>query len=149
MKISLNNMGYLIKNKKEAKQPNNALKGVFILLVEDEELISRMYMRSFEQAGAIVLRAFDGVQATAALDQAIPDIIILDLMMPKLNGFEFLQYLKGREKFSKIPVIIATNMKDRPRDIDKLKELGISDYLTKSDMSLDDLIGRILLHIGK
>ena len=138
-----------MNKKNEVKLEKDALKGVHILLVEDEELINRMYNRILEKSGATIDIAYDGLQAISLLKEPIPDIILLDLMMPRVNGFEFLRSLRSMEKLSGIPVIIISNLKDRPADIKMLSELGISDFLTKSDTSLDELVERIKIRTKK
>lgn len=102
-----------------------------------------------EKAGANVDIAYDGHQAASLLINSAPDVILLDLMMPRVNGYEFLRSIRSMEKMSHIPVIIVSNMSNRPNDVKKLAELGISDFLTKSDITLEDLIERIKAYTRK
>ena len=114
-----------------------------ILLVEDDTLIGEMYRRCFTVAGAEVLWALDGQTGLEILKRETVDFIITDLMMPKMDGFELIQNLKKNKDTKDIPVIILTNLTDRPEDTKKIKKLGVADYIIKSDIDLKDLIKKI------
>ncbi|MCK5027767.1 MAG: response regulator [Candidatus Pacebacteria bacterium] len=120
-----------------------ALSGVSILLVEDEVRISRMYVRFLAHEGARVRVAFDGVQGLEMLSKEKFDIIVLDLMMPRMNGYDMLKTARDSKMVGDIPVVILTNLKDRPEDVEKIQELGVSDYLIKSDTHLHKLLHKI------
>ncbi len=119
------------------------LSGISVLLIEDEIRLSRMYIKFLTHAGAEIKVAFDGVQGLEMLSKKKPDIILLDLMMPRMNGYDMLKIARDSKMIGNIPVIILTNLKDRPEDVKKIRELGVRDYLIKSDTHLHELLYKI------
>ena len=114
-----------------------------ILLVEDDTLIGEMYKRCLTAAGAEILWALDGKIGLEILKKETVDFIITDLMMPRTDGYELVQNLKKNKDTKDIPVVILTNLTDRPEDTEKIKKLGVADYIIKSDIDLKDLIKKI------
>ena len=92
-----------------------------------------------------------GEEALIQVMKKKPDLILLDIMMPKMNGVETLKRLKEEEKTRMIPVIILSNLGDNPRDIEAAKKLGALDYLVKANITLKELSERIkkAIEIGK
>lgn len=121
------------------------LKNKTILLVEDDQLIGEMYETKLKIAGARVIRASNGEEGLDKLKKETVDLIITDLMMPRIGGYEMLQRLKKSREDKDIPVIILTNLTDRPEDTKKIKELGVADYIIKSNIHLKDLIKKIAI----
>ena len=119
-----------------------------ILLVDDDPLIIRMYQTKLVHDGYEVDGAANGEEALACVLRRRPDLILLDVMMPKMNGVETLKALQGDAKTRGIPVIILTNLGDRPEDVEKAKKLGALDYLVKSEVSLHDLAARVKSALG-
>ena len=113
-----------------------------ILIVDDDPLIARMYENKLKTDGYDVSVAFNGEEALAGAIKNPPDLIFLDVMMPKMNGVETLKILKENEKTRKIPVLILTNLGDREEDVENAKKLGALDYLIKSQLSLRELSDR-------
>lgn len=116
-----------------------------ILLVEDDQILIRMYTRKFETEGFKVLTAFDGLAGWQTLQQTSPkpDVILLDIMLPKMNGFELLEKIKGEATFKDIPVILLTNLGGGQEDREKGKKLGAADYLVKSDLTPAQIVEKI------
>lgn len=114
-----------------------------ILLVDDDPLIIRMYQNKLSTEGFKVETATNGEEAIARALRLKPDLILLDVMMPKMNGVETLKALKADAKIAGIPVIILTNLGDRTEDVENAKKLGALDYLVKSQISLKDLVERV------
>ena len=114
-----------------------------ILLVEDDAMVIRMYQRKLEAEGFKLTLAFNGEEGLAALKKEIPDLVLLDIMMPKMNGIEMLKAVKADPALKDIPVIILTNLGDRPEDVQKAKDLGAADYLVKANVSLKELVEKI------
>ena len=114
-----------------------------ILLVDDDPLIIRMYQKGLIRDGFEVKTAFNGEEALAIIKESKPDLILLDIMMPKKNGVETLQVLKEDPRYKDIPVFVLTNIGDNPEDIKKVKELGAKDYFVKVDVSAKELVRRI------
>ncbi len=118
-----------------------------VLLVEDDAMIVRMYQRKLEHDGFKLNLAFNGEEGLAAVKKERPDIILLDIMMPKMNGIDTLKALKADAQTKDIPVIILTNLGDRPEDVEKAKGLGAADYLVKANISLPQLVEKIKQYI--
>lgn len=114
-----------------------------ILLVDDDPLIVRMYERKLAKEGFAVTLAPNGEEGLKAIESGRPDVILLDVLMPKMNGWEMLKKLKGNPKTADIPVITLTSLGDRPEDIQKFKDLGVKEYLVKSQIELKDLVAAI------
>lgn len=125
-------------------QENRKIK---ILLAEDDKFISKAYQDGLRRAGHEVVAAFDGVEALQKLKEGfVPEIILLDLIMPEKNGFETLEELKQNNDLKNIPVIILSNL-GQDTDIQRGRELGASDYLIKSNFSISEVIEKIKSYI--
>lgn len=103
-----------------------------ILLVDDDPLMLRMYQKKLVNDGYEVKTATNGLEAFEEMLSFTPDLILLDIMMPKMNGFEVLKKLKEDTDTNTIPVIILTNVGSSQEDVDKGLELGAVAYLTKA-----------------
>ncbi len=114
-----------------------------VLLVEDDTMIIKMYDRKLTMDGFEVFSSFNGEEGLEILSREIPDVILLDIMMPKMNGFEMLKRVKADSRYKDIPVIILTNLGDRSEDVKKSKELGASDHLVKANTALRDISAKI------
>lgn len=113
-----------------------------ILLVDDDRFITVAYKEGLGHAGFQVLIARDGIEALEVLKSFTPSIILLDLIMPKMNGFEFLDKIKSDNKFNNIPIIVLTNLSQQS-DEDEARAHNIANYLVKADTSLSALIESI------
>lgn len=103
-----------------------------ILLVDDDQLLTRMYQKKLENDGYIVATAENGVDALQKLIDFTPDLILLDVMMPQMNGLEALKRLKENAQTQNIPVIILTNLGASEEDIQRGLELGAVAYIVKA-----------------
>ena len=110
-----------------------------ILIVEDDPFFSMILKGRLEKEGIMVFQAFDGEQALKLARENTPDMIILDLIIPKLSGFEFLETIFADPHLNRIPVIVASNL-GQESDIVKAKQLGVIDYYVKVRTSVDDLV---------
>lgn len=110
-----------------------------ILLVEDDQLISRAYRFALGEAGFNVVLADDGRVALQKIEEEKPDLILLDIVMPILNGFEVLEKLKKQSKKGSPPVIMISNL-GQQTDIARGKKLGAVDFLVKANISLKDMV---------
>ncbi len=114
-----------------------------ILLIEDEEMLSDMYETKFVKDGYQVKKALDGEQGlTMASEGVKPDIILLDIIMPKLDGFSVLKNLKENPSTKNIPVILLTNL-GQDEDIKKGQELGSAGYLVKANLTPAQVVEKI------
>lgn len=113
-----------------------------ILIVEDEAALLYALKAELTHNGFEILEAMDGEKGLKILEEQRPDIIILDLLLPGIDGFEVLRRIKSKDETKNIPVIILTNLGD-PESIEKGKKLGADDYLIKTDYSLEDVIKKL------
>ena len=113
-----------------------------ILMVEDDRFLRRAGAASLRGRGFVVTVAADGKEALEMVRTEIPDLILLDLLMPKVTGLEVLRALRAEEATRKIPVVILTNS-SREQDLAEIKELGVKDYLVKANLSLQELGDRV------
>ncbi len=115
-----------------------------LFLAEDDPLMSRMYERAFKLSGYDIEMAFDGDEAITKLEKmpTPPTVILLDIMMPKQNGFDVLRQIKLNEKLKKVPVIMLTNLAGQ-EDAEKALSLGAVLYLVKSQYDPKDIISKI------
>ena len=116
--------------------------GKSLLLIDDDQFITIAYKDGLEGSGYIVEVASDGLNAFEKLNTFKPDLILLELINPRMNGFEFLQKIKSNKALQNIPVLVLTNL-SQDSDRQEAKEYGAVDFLVKSDVSLKDLITKI------
>jgi two-component system alkaline phosphatase synthesis response regulator PhoP len=113
-----------------------------IFVAEDDNFLANAYRVKLTKAGFEVFIAGDGNELIAELQKGIPDLILLDLIMPVKDGFTTLQEIKANSAWVQIPVIVASNLGQK-EDIDKAMQLGAKDFIIKSDLSMADLIIKI------
>jgi DNA-binding response OmpR family regulator len=113
-----------------------------ILVVEDTELLRRMYTDRLTQDGYRVLSAADGLEALSVMRSETPDLVLLDLIMPKMSGIEVLERIQSDTRLHEIPVLILSNL-GQDEDIRRCIELGASDYLIKNDARPADIAAKI------
>lgn len=114
-----------------------------ILAIEDDKFLIKVYQLKFEKEGFLVRIASDGKEALDFLEKDdMPDIILLDLMLPIVNGFEVLSAIKKKEKWKNIPVIILSNL-GQVSDVEKAKSLGAIEYIIKSNSKINDIVDKV------
>lgn len=119
-----------------------------ILFIEDEESLQKTLSDALISEGFKILNAFDGESGLEIASQQKPDLILLDLILPKLDGFKVLDKLKKRPETQNIPVIVLTNLETTP-SIEKALELGATTYLVKANYELSDVIKKIKDNLKK
>jgi DNA-binding response OmpR family regulator len=108
-----------------------------ILIAEDDAVLRNLYIKKFALSGYDIRTAEDGEAAWAAIEQKKPDVLILDIHMPKMTGFQVLEKLEqGGRSF---PVIMLSNFADEMSQL-RAKELGADDYFVKKDMTIKSLL---------
>jgi len=113
-----------------------------ILVAEDDRFLRKAAEMALKRHGYTVLTAADGEEALQAARSELPDLILLDLIMPKLNGFDVLQALKKDAPTAHIPVIILSNL-GQDRDVQQAMDAGAAAYFIKTDLSLHALVQRV------
>jgi len=117
-----------------------------ILLVEDDAILVEMYQAKFELEGHDVKVANNGEEALQTLENYRPELILLDILMPKINGFHVLKEIKKQPNLRQIPVILLTNLGEAEVDMNKelATALGVSDYLIKSHHTPDEVVAKVV-----
>jgi len=113
-----------------------------ILLAEDDRILRKAGETALRKRGYDVVAAVDGEEALAKAREDPPDLVLLDVMMPKVHGFDVLRGLKGDPRLRDIPVIMLTNL-EQPSDMQRASDGGAFGYLVKSNLDLDDLIAKV------
>lgn len=118
-----------------------------ILLVEDDTFILEMYATKLLNFGYDVVTAMDGSEALKVAKEKRPDFILLDLVLPSMDGFEVLKELKSMPDTKSIPVVLLTNLGER-RDVAQGLKLGADDYLIKAHFTPSEVIEKIQSLLG-
>ncbi len=118
-----------------------------ILLVEDDEGLAQVYITRLDIEGFEVRRVPNGEDALAAALEFKPDLILLDVMMPKVNGFDVLDILRNTPETTNVKIIMLTAL-SQEADRKKAEEMGVDDYLVKSQVVIADVVERVKLHLN-
>lgn len=113
-----------------------------VLLVEDDVFLSSIYQKKFEMEGYKIVTADNGEKGLAEAKKRIPSIVLLDILLPKLDGFGVLKALKADESTKNIPVILLTNLGQKD-DVDKGLEIGATDYLIKAHFKPSEIVQKV------
>jgi len=123
-------------------------KDIKILIVEDDPFISDVYVLKLESEGFEVDLAEDGLVALDMIKKRDYGLILLDILMPRLDGFRVLERMKMSPTLSKIPVIILTNLSQK-KDIKKGLDLGAVDFIIKTKFTPTEVVDRVTKHLIK
>lgn len=115
-----------------------------VLIVEDDKYIVKAMTMKFKDSDFMVKSTYTGEEALILLKEYLPDIIILDIVLPGIDGYEFLKKVKSNDKLKNIPVIVASNLNQ-----DEKKTAGAIEYIVKSDLDLDELVKKTIKNIKK
>ncbi len=118
-----------------------------ILLVEDDQALASVYITRLQAEGFEVRHVPNGEDALSNTLEYKPDLILLDVMMPKISGFDVLDILRNTPDTANVRIIMLTAL-SQESDIEKAKNLGVDDYLVKSQVVIADVVERIKYHLG-
>lgn len=118
-----------------------------ILLVEDDDALASVYETRLAAEGFDMKRVPNGEDALAMAIQFKPDLILLDVMMPKVSGFDVLDILRNTPETSTVKIIMLTAL-SQDSDRQRAESLGVDDYLVKSQVVIADVVERIKTHLG-
>jgi len=118
-----------------------------ILFVEDDEALAGVYSMRLEAEGFQVRRVPNGEDALAAALEYRPDLILLDVMMPKVSGFDVLDILRNTPETANMKIVMLTAL-SQESDRQRAQSMGVDDYLVKSQVVIADVINRIKQHLG-
>jgi two-component system phosphate regulon response regulator PhoB/two-component system alkaline phosphatase synthesis response regulator PhoP len=113
-----------------------------VLLVEDDKMLADMYVTKFSKEGMEILKADDGAKGLAMAKQHKPDLILLDIIMPKLDGFAVLRELKKDPDMSSTHILLLTNL-GQSEDVEKGKQLGADDYFIKANHTPAEIVEKV------
>ncbi len=113
-----------------------------ILIVEDESILADVLQKKLNKENYEAFVAKDGEEGLAMMKEIKPDLILLDVLMPRKDGFEVLEEINKSDELMKIPVIIISNS-GQPVEIDRALKLGVKDYLIKADFDPQEVIDKI------
>ncbi|MBI2591571.1 MAG: response regulator [Candidatus Brennerbacteria bacterium] len=119
-----------------------------LLLIDDNPLLRGMYEAAFTKRGLKVFFSHDGESGIKIAKEKKPHVILLDLLMPGINGFEVLKRLKEDKDTENIKVIILSIISDQQHQ-KKAEKLGANDYLIKSELKLNEIVDRVMKHFPK
>jgi DNA-binding response OmpR family regulator len=118
-----------------------------ILLVEDDEALATVYQTRLEAEGFDIRRVPNGEDALAAAVEYKPNLILLDVMMPRVNGFDVLDILRNTPDTAEIKIVMLTAL-SQDSDKERAESLGVDDYLVKSQVVIADVVDKIKHHLG-
>jgi twitching motility two-component system response regulator PilH len=118
-----------------------------VLVVEDDKFISSVHKNRLTQDGFEVIMAENGQEGISQAKKQKPDIILLDLIMPVMNGFDALKALKADDQLKDIKVVILSNL-NQEEDRKRVMDMGAVDYIVKANVSFKEIIGAVKHHLG-
>lgn len=119
-----------------------------VLLIEDEEMLANMYEVKFKNEGFDLFKALDGAEGLKLAKTEKPDFILLDIIMPKMDGFSVLKSLKEDPDTQNIPVLLLTNL-GQEEDIERGKKLGAVGYLVKANITPAEVVNEVKKQLGQ
>jgi DNA-binding response OmpR family regulator len=119
-----------------------------ILIVEDDRFLRELMVRKLKMENFEVVEAEDGAEGLKKIKEEKPDLVLLDLILPEMDGFEVLEQKRKDEEIKDIPVIILSNLGQK-EEIDRGLQLGAKDYLVKAHFSPSEIIEKVKLFLQK
>lgn len=117
-----------------------------ILIIEDDKFLGSLLARKLEKEEFVTSLATNGMEALSKINESLPNLILLDLILPNINGFEILEILKKNQKTKNTPVIILSNLGQK-EDIEKSLKLGAVDYLVKAYSTPQEIVEKIKIFL--
>ncbi|TSC62553.1 MAG: response regulator receiver modulated metal dependent phosphohydrolase [Parcubacteria group bacterium Gr01-1014_48] len=122
---------------------DHALAGIKVLIAEDDPLLAGMLGKRLTTAGGTLYHEADGARILEIVREQHPDIVVLDIMLPGMNGYDVLKTIKADDATKDIPVLLLSNL-GQEEDIQKSRELGAADFMIKATVSLDEVVEKII-----
>lgn len=119
-----------------------------VLIIEDDDHISKVYQIKLSKENVDTVVARDGEEGIAMVSSEKPDLVLLDLMIPKKDGFVVLEEVKKTELGKKIPILVLSNL-GQEGDIKRAIGLGAADYFIKVNLSIQEIVDKVKQHLGK
>lgn len=124
------------------KNSTVALKNIRILLAEDDQFLSSLVAQRLEKEGYKILSAVDGKQVLKVFEENVPDLVLMDIVMPEMNGMDVLRAIKSQEKYKNALIIMFSNL-GQEHEIAEAKKYGASDFLVKVNFTLKEVVEKI------
>ena len=118
-----------------------------VLVVEDDQFLSNAYKLKLSKSGFDVSVASDGEIGIKLMKEDKPDIVLLDLIMPNVDGFTCLESIKADDSLKDVPVIVASNL-GQDEDVERAKSLGAVDFIIKSNISIEEIVEKVKAVVG-
>jgi len=119
-----------------------------IMIVEDDSFVVDIYRTKLLQENFQVVGAVNGIEALDKLDKEKPDLVLLDIVMPYMDGIEVLKKIRSNDAYKSLPVVLLTNLSQKD-EIGKGMELGATDYLIKSHFTPSEVLEKIKVYLTK
>jgi DNA-binding response OmpR family regulator len=131
-------------SKKKKKKENSNNENTKVLVVEDDSFLRDLITRELSKKGFTIFEAVDGEKALSRLESVTPDIVLLDIILPAIDGFEVLEKIRDHKdkSINKVPVLMLSNLGEKD-DIKKAKELGADDYMVKAHFTTKEITEKI------
>ena len=121
---------------------NNDSSGKKILIMEDDKFLSEMYSTKLKEAGFEIIAADDGEEGLRLIKEKMPDLVLLDIVLPRMDGFEVLQNLKKDKSLKDILVVALTNLGQK-EEVEKGISLGADDYIIKAHFTPTEVVAKV------
>lgn len=119
-----------------------------ILIVEDEEIMQGLLKRKLAHEGYDIAIASNGLEGLEKIKKDKPDLVLLDIIMPEMGGFEMMEEMSKNKEMKDIPIIVISNS-GQPIELDRAKKLGAQDWLVKTEFDPQEVLDKVLKQIGK
>ncbi len=119
-----------------------------VFLVEDDELFVKMYQKKFAREGIDLEVAFNGEEGFSKIKEQKPNLIILDLMMPKMGGVELLSKLRAEEELKDTPVLVLTNLNTGSEEVNEAMKLGVKETVVKTNVTPEQIVEIVRKYIN-
>lgn len=113
-----------------------------VLIIEDDKFLTKIYKTKLEKEGIAVEFASNGEDGLVKLKEVKPKVVLLDLIMPKMDGFQVLEHVQADAELKATPILVLSNL-GQDEDITKAKSLGAKDFIVKSDTSIQAVVDRM------
>jgi len=118
-----------------------------VLIIEDDKILLEMYKDKFAHEKFEVQIAGDGQEGIEKMKASLPDVVLLDLIMPKVNGFEFLKLVKADPSLKNVPILVLTNIYADAEDL--VKNWGVQYFLLKSNFTPETIVAKVKQILGE
>jgi len=122
--------------------PQNEAAKIKVVLVEDDKFLQKILVTKFAKEGFDVRAASDGEEGLRLIVEDPPNIVLLDLILPKMTGYDVLTEIKANSKISHVPVVVLSNL-GQEEDMTRAKSLGATEFMVKADISINAVVQKV------